>query len=158
MRTSDHIGLNFLGVLRHFKNAGRHRIFHCDSRTVCIQELQEEFLCFKSLLVPFHVDLPLLGIQSASTSVGKVCTRWEGNDHVPLAFNRVLLSVHAHEFTITIKQRQHILRDVPFRMTTGTFNDVTGISFMTKFSQFHGHSLGFLTGNQDIHSTTTSLL
>ena len=32
-------GLNFLGVFRHFKHTGRHRIFDCNSGAVSIQKL-----------------------------------------------------------------------------------------------------------------------
>jgi hypothetical protein len=39
-------------------------------------------------------------------------------------------AIYAHEFTITIKQGQYILHDMPFGMPTAARDDVTGIRFM----------------------------
>ena len=52
---------------------------------------------------------------------------------------------------------QRIPKDMPLRMAAGTFDNVTGIGFVSQLPKFNGHRLGFLTRYQDSHSSPPPL-
>lgn len=51
-------------------------------------------------------------------------------------------------------ERDNITLDMPLRMPSGAFLDVTAVDFVPMGSTLNGYRLGFLAGDKDSHSTT----
>ena len=72
-------------------------------------------------------------------------------NHVPRSFNGVGLSVHGLEGAVAIYQLQCITLNMPFRMSTGTFDDVTRERIVTFFTICGADRLAFLASYQHVY-------
>ena len=80
---AEHVGLYFLRVRRHFKDAAADWVFHGYVLAVGVKKFEEKFFSRQSFVVTVDVEFPFSRVKTASACVTEVGTWREGDYHVP---------------------------------------------------------------------------